>query len=176
LQGVKPGVVVIAFSDSLWTEHSVRVGPTRATETADPRAKARYLEADLRSIVSRLRAAGHDVLLMQPLPKPWRIHGDEVDVLFDPSKCSTLSVLRSGCPKRVETSRAYEDRFQADPRSTITRVAASTGAHVVDLRDHFCSATVCSTHRGSLPLYRDGGHISVTTSDELAPTFANVIR
>jgi peptidoglycan/LPS O-acetylase OafA/YrhL len=176
LEQAPHGVVVIGISDSLWTAPHVAVGPTRATESADRETKAAYLESDLRSVVGRLERAGQQVLLMQPIPKPRRVEKDRIRVLFDPERCSTLAVLRGRCPAPVETPRAYEDRVQADPRATISRVAAATGASVLDLRDYFCSATTCSTHHGKLLLYRDGGHITVRTSEALAPTFADTIR
>jgi hypothetical protein len=176
LAHAKPGLVIIGMSDSLWIVPHIAVGPTREAESAKRESKVPYLEDDLRSVVSQLQNGGQKVLMMQPIPKPQRLDGAKIKILFDPARCSTLSVLRAACPKPVATPRAYADRLQADPRRTIRRVAAKTGASVLDLRDYFCSLNMCLTHRGRLPLYRDGGHITVGTSTALAQTFSDAIR
>jgi hypothetical protein len=176
LRGAPRGLVVIGFSDSLWVAPHIAVGPTRATETADEAAKARYLQAQLRTAVGGLRRAGQAVLLMQPVPKLERLDGDVLRVPYDPEHCTTISVIRGTCPRPLLTPRAYADRIQAQPRRTIRQVAAVTGAHVLDLRSFFCSRGICSSHHDGIPLYRDGGHITVRTSSELAGRFAEAMR
>jgi peptidoglycan/LPS O-acetylase OafA/YrhL len=176
LKAAKRGVVIIAVSDSLWTDMSIAAGPTRGTETTDRRKKVTYLQADLRSVVEQLKRAGQAVLLVQPIPKPQRVHDGRIEVLFDPSRCSTWAVVQGHCPQPVNTPESYADRIQADPLTTIRRVATQTGAKVLDIRGRFCPHHTCSTHRGQLLLYRDGGHITVRTSQTLAPTFAVAMR
>jgi peptidoglycan/LPS O-acetylase OafA/YrhL len=169
------GLVVIGFTDARWLQRNLAVGPTRDRESTDHAARDRYLEADLASIVSRLQKTGQEVLLLQPIPKPWRIDRGTIKPLYYPHHCTTISVLWVGCPKPVRLTRTYMDRLQADPRVTIRRVAAATGAKVLDFRAFFCPRNICSTHQGDGVLYRDDGHITVRTSTALAPAFARAI-
>jgi peptidoglycan/LPS O-acetylase OafA/YrhL len=176
LTRVRRGTVIIGMSDSIWEGANVAVGATRATETSDQPAKTRYLESEIESIAGRLRGAGQQVLLMQPVPKAWAVRNGTTESLFDPERCTTFAVLRGRCPKPVALPREYEDRLQAAARRSISTAAARTGSTVLDLRAYFCPGGTCSNYRGSLILYRDAGHLTVATSSGLAKTFANRIR
>jgi hypothetical protein len=171
-----PGVVVIGISDSLWVAPHVAVGQTRATESEDPQTKARYLASDFSSVVNRLRRAGQKVMIMQPIPKPIRLEGGEIKLLFDPERCSVFAVVERGCPQPVESSLELEDKMQAVPRQTISSLSTRPGVGMLDLRSFFCRRGQCSTHRGDVLLYRDAGHITVQTSRALAGIFSDAIR
>jgi len=64
---------------------------------------------------------------------------------------------------------------QGAVRTAIARVAAETGADVVDVWDRLCAQGVCSTSAGDGMAYRDLSHISVPTSEALSGEFARAI-
>lgn len=89
-------------------------------------------------------------------------------------RCPVWEILGDGCTQSMP--REIADRAQGDLRDAITRSAEATNAEVLDLRDYFCPKAVCTTRRGELVLYSDGGHLSVAASNELSQVFAQRIK
>jgi hypothetical protein len=130
----------------------------------------------LEAAVRELRAAGHQVLLMQPIPKPWKIHNGEISPTFDPERCTTLGVLRGRCPRAVVTTLDDQNGLQAAARWSISTAATRAGAGVLDLRPFLCGGATCSTMRDGRLVYRDAGHLTARESRALAPAFVSALR
>ena len=120
--------------------------------------KLALLDRSLDDTVSRLRAAGHEVVLVQSVP----LHEG-----FHPERC-TLDAIRDGaCADRV--SREALMGLQGSQRAVVFDVARRTGSQVFDPWVSLCDPDHCVTERDGVPLYRNWSHISVAASEELAP-------
>ena len=69
----------------------------------------------------------------------------------------------------------YVEAVQKRVRDAQERIAAQTGAHLLDLRDDLCPGDACLVERDGVVWYFDGDHISVEASISLAPLFADSI-
>ena len=112
---------------------------------------------------------GNQVLLVMTVP-----HFSMSPYQLDYSRCSIWDIQGEGCTQWMPQE--VTDRAQGDLRAAIAGAAAATGADVLDLRDNLCSNSVCSSRRGELVLYSDGGHLSVAASESLALVFADRIN
>jgi peptidoglycan/LPS O-acetylase OafA/YrhL len=158
------GTVVLAAADEYWTLDGFGAGATPESITTDHSGKAAVLTQGLTSVVVYLQAAGHDVVLVQPVPHfvgelpGWSL-GD----------CSLPTILRLGCSANVPQS--LVERVQATARGTIDAVAKATGTRVVDPRGLICQDGTCSSERNGTVLYIDAGHLSVAGSRLLTDDF-----
>jgi peptidoglycan/LPS O-acetylase OafA/YrhL len=170
-RATRPGTVVLGVSDSLFI--GVAVGPTRDTESSDPRIWKPYLQRELERLIALLQAEGHHVLLVLPLPK--FVSEDRKRVLFEVGKCSTIGVLQRICPKEISLPQEYHERLQSDAREIINLAAERTKSALVDLFPPFCPDRTCSNFGRNGIQYRDAGHITVEASLSLADVFSRAL-
>lgn len=167
------GTIVVGMSDSLWTSYDIAVGVERASETTDRREVLRYLQQELEEFVLSVQAAGHQVVLVQPVPKFVR----DGKVMFDFTTCSAISIALWNCEALFSSKMLAEERERQEPaRTTIGLVSAETGALLVDLGDILCPGGLCrivSSH-GRI-MYRDAGHLSIPGSEQLVPAFLSAM-
>ncbi|MBV8380551.1 MAG: acyltransferase family protein [Paucibacter sp.] len=163
------GDVLIASVDRYWRDPDYVISRDLDPSRANPQANAEALNAGLIRTIRALKAAGHAVTLMQTIP-----HFVVPPYTIEQTICSGWSVIAGSCqPPYVEMPRQFADELQAASRRGIVAAAAATGARVFDLRDFFCSATLCTTrHRGEIDLYMlDGYHLNATGSRLLQNAF-----
>lgn len=158
------GLVVIANSDSYWKQDDLSVGLTPDDQTKDRQAKLADYEVGLTKSVRALEAAGQQVLLVQTTPK-WT-----GEVVWNPLECSTITLANGSCNVTMTTAQAASNQGAA--RAVVDRVAASTGATVIDTWPALCPDGTCTTQEGTLVRYRDQAHISVPQSLQLEPLFS----
>lgn len=128
------------------------------------------LSSRLTAAVRTLKGAGHEVLLVQAVPH-W---GDSKESL-NWAECSMLEILTSGCARSMPMLEV-KDR-QGASAETVARVAEATGAGLLDLGVQICPDGVCSTvTQAGLVTYRDGTHITVQQSKQLANAFQKAIE
>lgn len=169
-----PGVVVLA---SAWdwalngkgvTVQSTPGGPVYASTTQ----KRSALYSSLEATVSALRAAGHSVVLILPNP----LFGQSIQDHWTPNDCPNFRLLLSvaDCGATIpEVQAAADDR---EAIQVLNEVALSTGAETLGVRDRYCFEGLCRTNVGNLWMFRDGIHITVSESEALAPTFAELLK
>ena len=173
LEHSRPGVVILGLSESVWHAPGASVGPTKSEETHVPILIRSYLLQDLMGKIVHLRRSGHQVLLLLPVPKFIDANNK---VMFDPSRCTTISVLANECPGRIETTVEFQEKRQAVAREVILEVAQMTRSQTLDLRVPFCPSNICSNFDGERMLYRDAGHLTVRASAELSVLFASALK
>lgn len=169
LKASKPGTVVISLSDQYWrdSEYSVRDG--QGNENSEPSLKNAAFREALTRIVKEIQSYGDRVVLIQTVPRFVEPGYD-----WSPYSCSVWSVISDHC--RAEAPRVLMEADQSLTRNAVNQVAAETGASVLDFYDFFCPAGECTTEYGHEIRYRDGGHISVLASLDLAPKLAEALR
>ncbi len=164
-----PGIVLVASSSTYWDNPVFSAGSTQQNMTNEQPSKNAFLESGLTSTVEQLQAAGHDVVLVQDVPFFTSPNSS------DPEQFSALDIAR-GADLTVQMPVESANEVQKSARDAISRVADATGATVLDLRDHFCPAGICTTQLGDTYLYRDSGHISIAASKDLGQEFAAALN
>ena len=159
----------MASSSTYWDNPVFSAGSTQQNMTNEQPSKNAFLEAGLTSTVEQLQAAGHDVVLVQDVPFFTSPNSS------DPEQFSALDIAR-GADLTVQMPVESANEVQKSSRDAISRVADATGATVLDLRDHFCPAGICTTQLGDTYLYRDSGHISIAASKNLGQEFAAALN
>ena len=153
-----PGTVLIANADTYWTDPLWSVAAGAGPVTTRSADKLALLDRSLDDTVSRLAAAGHEVVLVQSVP----LHEG-----FHPERCTLDAIRDSGCADQV--SRKALTDLQGSQRTVLFDVARRTGSQVFDPWVSLCGPQSCVTERDGVPLYRNWSHISVAASEELAP-------
>lgn len=172
LERQQPGTVVISnWAAYTWLDNvNIATSPDSPRLTPAARLTA-YLEG-LGSTVQRLRAAGHSVVLVDPIPGfP---AANPQGHFWYPYQCSTVTAMRSAANCGQTRSRTSIDAELAPIREGIQQIAAKTGSSVIDLEQELCADGVCVTNRADDWLYLDGQHISVNESKALSARFRTV--
>lgn len=174
LKTAEPGTVVLALSQRWWSDPGLK--PESMEERLSAESPASFMESSLISTVSQLRAAGHEVLLVQSMPHfgeslPWPV---EQPFDWDPMQCALWVVLNGRCEKSMP--REYVDQSQETSRASLMRIGVATGARIVDPSRAFCSDSSCGTQFQGLSVYSDRSHISVAASGALAALFEDALR
>ena len=159
------GTVVLASSDEYWLSSTTGVDVDGAWNV-DVTTKLRLYRESLQRVVRTLKAAGHDVLLVNGVPHFVDTYG------WNLSQCSAAA-LRDGCMKTMPVAWSRERTAPVD--AALRSVAQATNAQLLDLTDAICTDGVCRTAQDGFPIYRDGTHITVAMSHRLAPEFAKVL-
>lgn len=167
LASAPAGLVVLGASDNYWTDPDFTFGTDASTATADAEDKLAALRTELASTVRRLQDAGHEVAILQTVPRWTGEHA------WDPAACTAWATLRGQCSAEMPLADALVG--QGPVRGVVDSVAAATGAGVVDLWETLCSADRCRTSDGDTFRYRDAGHLTVSQSELLAPVFAPLV-
>jgi peptidoglycan/LPS O-acetylase OafA/YrhL len=162
------GTVVIAGSIKYGIDSAYLIGTGGSSNEGEGVARAANLEAGLRSATLALQGAGQGVVLVEPT---FGFESWASPITVD--RCSTLSILRGGCPIRLPM--ASLDAWQRDERDRVRRVAADTSAGLVDLAPFQCPAGDCTDRFGSTPVYDDPSHISAALSEKTAPEFVKAL-
>jgi len=120
------------------------------------------------AMIRRLQAAGSSVVLIDPLTKfsGW---GPLTEGPF--KEAPAITVLRGGSPYAPEVPRDQAQQDLARAVAAEEGAVAQTGAEHLQFFDVICPSAVCSARNGEKWTYRDFEHLSVTTSNDLAPAF-----
>jgi peptidoglycan/LPS O-acetylase OafA/YrhL len=168
LKNTRPGIVVFGISDSAWSLSHSAVGPDRTNETSEVNVALPYLRQQLQEKISAIQAFGHKVLLLQPVPK----FVQDSKAMFDAGKCSTIAVAKGSCPTRVSVTASDQFPSQANARIAILETAKILNTELLDVREVLCDGNECFNHHGANVLYRDAGHLSVTSNAHFVSHFA----
>ena len=150
-----PGVVVIATSGAQFTTTS---------ELSD-------YEAGLETTIMDLGAFGHEVLLVQPIPRvPLSISNGAP---WDPRACSMPAFVAKNCG--VQWSLQESALGQQNIWNANRQVAERTGSSVVDLSGRLCENGICTTNLGDFWVYSDFNHLTADASRLLDEPLAEAI-
>ena len=169
LEGSTPGTVVISNSDVYFWNDYWKIGINGSAPSVDRQDKTLAYQEGLQEAVRLLVQAGHQVILVQPLPR-----FEVAPYSWSPGECTGDDVVKGRC--KVEMPVTLVDELQGDLRAGLERVAAEEGAYVLDLRHLVCPDATCSTASQDGFLYMDPWHISVATSEALIPDFTQAIQ
>lgn len=165
LDSAPAGTVVLGQSDGYWRLPAFSVGSERSALTDDPAVKMQLAPQLFTRTVQRLRAAGHDVVLVHDVP--WWSDEDR----WDSQDCTMLVLLQHEftCPRDMTLTRAQGR--QGAVRRVLTQVAAAEQVSLWDPMTILCPDGICRTSSGSVSIYRDSNHLSVEGSTALADWF-----
>ncbi len=169
------GTVIISDIDWYWSNPSVSLESPSGTRTTDTSAKLSILRNKLTQQIRQLQNHGNQVVLMQTVPQfdpvgtPYEQASLRLPYVYDPTSCSTLTLLTSGCSQIMPESAALAR--QGAVRDVLRSVAGQTGATLIDPWPVMCTDAQCSTTVDGIVAYRDFGHLSVAQSAKLAPLF-----
>lgn len=163
------GVVVISAGwDSLQDERwlpCLRAAPGQDCDRFPSQGAAQAAAtAGLSRLVGTLRAAGKEVVLLRPFPRP---PGDPVAMIN--------AALRRGLP--VPDGRSEPDhRAETAALEPLFRAAAAAGARLLDPAAMLCGHGTCPLHADGRTLYRDPVHVSTRGAMLLAAPLAEAIE
>lgn len=162
---MKPQVVVIASASDGYinadTSTFRAIDGSQSFSTIEEKATA--WERGLTELISELRSAGIDVVIVHPIPKfpDWNVREMAPLRLLGPTEWANTAIPRT----EALASRAAAVDAEA-------AAAAASGARTVDVFDALCPGSECSPFDGRTWLYHDGGHISVGASRMLTGVFS----
>jgi len=164
-----PDVVVIglATDEWVWLNGVEVVDPETGGVVTDVAGKSRLVEDSLAEMVTRLRNAGSEVVLLDVVPKPYS---------FDPRGCSNLAILvdaRRCLPAEFALAGrelpAAANRLQA-------RAATRGGGETWGFASEICPDGTCAPVLDDRLVWRDPSHISGAMSELLVPAAARQLR
>jgi peptidoglycan/LPS O-acetylase OafA/YrhL len=106
------------------------------------------LREHLQKVIDRLTPHSRVLILTQPM--------DLAQMTFRDVEFGNLTV-----------SRAEVDAWHAPEQAVFNQLKLPANAHVVDLKNLFCTAQGCSTRQGGTLLYRDDNHLSTLGATEV---------
>lgn len=167
-----PSVVVIANASENIEMPQVTMAHERTSATTPSQKESLWREG-LQRILTRVREAGHQPVLLSTSP---HFGSAEENTWWNPASCLMPDLLLGAeqCAEHMPLAEA--DERQA--RALRSERAASQGARAkyVDLRREICSQGTCSTRRGKNWVYRDGLHLSTIYSAQLVPRWESLLR
>ena len=167
LRNSEPGVVVISLTDGYWGDSGVELGATEDTLTHEADEKLQLLPGAFTATVEALEQAGHQVLLVQPVPT----FGAEYS--WRPDLCSLAQVKSGRCG--VDMPRSFAEERHRDVRQALADVGAQLDVTVYDPWPALCPDGVCSTQGDGLVRYMNANHLTVAQSRALSPELAAAI-
>ena len=181
-----PGIVVMS---STW-DLGAYGGDVTGSAVA-PSEQSQELISSLTDAIDRLRAAGHQVIIVLPTPRffhtqtpgvysavpdPTLPRQEAHSSLWRTTDCSTSVAQSDPADCGATVPQPEEDAAQVLTMEALTKIADATGSTTLDLRANFCSDGVCRTNVGDTWMFEDGIHITVDESEALAPTFVHLLK
>lgn len=156
------GTVVLAITSTYWSSDVFAVGVPGA-QTTDSDEKLAEFRTALDDGLTRLTAAGHDVVVVQPIPR----------FGWDPQACSLATIVAEACVGSI--SQAALEPAQRETWVVVREVADSVGVRVLDLTPLLCASDCRTVREDGLVMYRDPDHISVSGAIVLSGAFRDAI-
>ena len=127
--------------------------------------------AGLTTTVATLENFGHDVMLVQPIPRvPLSA---SFGAAWDPRGCSMPTFLSRNCGVEwplKDSAIAQESLWDAN-----LEVASKTGAAVLDLSGDLCKDGICATDVNDFWVYQDFNHLTRDASRVLGDSFTAAV-
>lgn len=164
MENSPPSTILVASSDAYWENDAIDVGATIENLTRIPSEKALILKQGLVTVIERLEDAGHEVMLVYPVPS----YANRAPH-WSRGECSVVRIIREGCVGSATTEEMYEAQKYA--RGTIASVVDEKNVALIDPSEVLCPLGRCFTELDDSPLYIDSFHINSDGSKLLAPLF-----
>lgn len=163
----RPNLVVIASASDLYIRDPVfelrDPSDGEWSRTAD--SKAEVWADGLARVIEPLVAQGIEVVVIHPIPK---FYG------WDPRKCAAVHVLVESQVCAPTAALDTIDQYRNLAIAAESSAAGSTGVTTLDVSDIICPSGICATNRQGQWVWRDGLHITVQASTQLAPRFGGL--
>lgn len=164
----QPGVVILSAADTYWSNGEHRLQAGQAMRETQPALLDRYRSA-LGQIVGELRAAGHEVVIVQTVPNFWYR-----PYYFAASSCATVLTFQQSCSTTMPL--AHYEKTHGHIRTVRTAVAAEFEAHIVDPIPVLCPDQECSVEHNGKYLYKDTNHLTVYGASLIQPLLGDVLQ
>jgi peptidoglycan/LPS O-acetylase OafA/YrhL len=175
LKSAPHGTVLLAMSDQYWRE-SGWAPVVNGKAVVGMSAKMAVSEEALTVFISKVKASGHQVVLVGTVPQ-FNYDAQNLAaglVAWSPKTCSNINLIANKCNPTLKLADAQ--KVQGASWAMEARIATSMGAIFVDLRGELCPAGTCQTFAHGHWIYRDANHISVWESQALAPLIARALK
>lgn len=175
LEAATPGTVILGSADYYLRDPILNL-EVNGDQIAGTVAKTTAYSAGLRQSIETLKVAGHEVVIVLPVPN-FRLESDEESSASwrGPQSCTNVSLLAGACEKDMASPLSEISARQAEIWAAIEKVGSETGTTVLDLAADICPNETCSVAKGGELLYADYNHISTQESRILAPRFAEAL-
>ena len=168
-----PGIVVIAAANEAIDQSETQLVDASSMQMASTEeAKAAVWSTSLARTLTSLQAFGHRVIMVTTIPH----FGSGEGPYWNPSNCALLRLTHSTDECGESISRPDADASQERSLAAESAALRLSGAASLDLRSILCPHERCATNTGGSWTYRDGLHITVGMSRDLAPEFGSAIR
>lgn len=167
----RPSLVVIASAATNYVtyEDGIALGYAASSVLGTSEdVKAAVWQTGVRAVVEPLSKAGIRVLFVHTLPhfRDWNIYRcPAVTIYSDPLACGRVSERAKLDADRAAALMAERAALEGLP-----------GVVTIDLADHICTRTLCSTNDGTRWIQLDDSHITVDEARRLESRFAEEIR
>ena len=171
LEASPPKVVVLASAADLRVvdDTSALKLPDGAVWATEPDTKTTVWRDALSRTVARLDGLGISVVVVRPIPRfgGWPAPGEcaRATVLVDEASCAT--------ERPTIRTRLLSGQFDV---AETEAVSGRKRASLVDVGPLLCPETTCRTLVGGQWVFRDESHITVRSSEALAPLFDDTLR
>lgn len=172
LEGAEAATIVTAAAGNQITDPQIALAGPDGQFTYDAVAKAAIWKHGFEQALSRLTAAGHNVVVVQVIPHFLTGPNDH----WRPENCPMISAMSGPTSCAPKLSRAASDVTQQPIIHALAGASRSSGAHLIDLRNALCPLGICSAYQSGEWIYRDGTHISPKGSAHLTPLLREMLR
>jgi hypothetical protein len=165
LTTAKPGLLIVAQFDQLFWDSNFKI-VYKGKTLANQKDKLSAFTDSFGRFTQMLNSRGFRVLIVQSIPT-YRNPAP----IWDPTKCSKAEISKCF----ATSPRSTINKLQLQSRGMFAKLARTQVVTILDLRDHFCSSTICSTKVDGINAYKDATHVSVLESKYLQKNFATAI-
>ena len=166
LEDETPGLVFLAWTSRVYIEPEVALLDLEGQSLRSSETKVNGLKGDLERTVDRIEAAGHQVVLVRPIPiwtEPFPL---------DYGSCRAEELI-AGCVRTMPLD--FVDSRDGEMVSVIYEVGESRGLEILDLSSQICPDSMCTSYRDGAYAYQDSGHISEYLSLQLSVRWKSLI-
>ena len=175
LKSAPHGTVFLAMTDQYWREAGW-APVVNGKAVVGMSAKMAVSEEALTAFISKVKASGHQVVLVGTVPQ-FNYDAQNLAaglIAWSPKSCSNINLVANKCNPTLKLADAL--KVQGTSWAMEARVATSTGATFLDLRSELCPKGTCQTFAHGHWIYLDANHISVWESRALAPDLESVLK
>jgi peptidoglycan/LPS O-acetylase OafA/YrhL len=176
LNSAQPGIVVLANAEFYFRDSSISLSDSTHPATSDPTSKLALYETGLKKTVAGLQNAGHQVLLVQPIPN-YQL-GSENESLRNwkgSDTCTGISLVTGSCSNAMDTSLLTITARQQSIWNVLSQVSRDTRVGLLDLRPVLCPMGRCDIVKDGSWIYKDYLHLTVGASLGLSTEFETAL-
>jgi peptidoglycan/LPS O-acetylase OafA/YrhL len=164
---IRPDFVVLASASDLYIEEDIYElrDPITGERARSAEAKQDMWVSGLQRTITALESAGIEVAVVHPIPKFPSWH---------PADCAALTWLLNGDACGATRPTELMESYRRAAVVAESMAIAGTNAASLDVFDELCESDPCTTAVAGSWLWQDGNHLSVLSSENLAPQFASL--